>query len=164
MELQEIRDTYRKTERLTVLLLILALPPFGLVYLYQNSGNVNWDLPQLPEFFEWFLIGFSSFVLVAQYLIFHKKIKTGISKTELLEKVKIYTQATSQRFLILFAVSILATVGLLLSKNPVFTVIFAVALVFFSLAKPSPDRMARLMKLKKEDRELVREASRPEVN
>ena len=121
-------------------------------------------MPQLPEFFEWFLIGFSSFVLVAQYLIFHKRIKTGISKTELLEKVKIYTQATSQRFLILFAVSILATVGLLLSKNPVFTVIFAVALVFFSLAKPSPDRMARLMKLKKEDRELVREASRPEVN
>lgn len=164
MELQEIRTIYRKTERLTVLLLILALPPFGMVYLYQNSGNVNWDLPRLPEFFEWALIGFSSFVLVVQYLIFHKKIKTGFQKTELVEKVKIYTQATSQRFLILFGISILTTVGLLLSKNPVFTVIFAVALVFFSLAKPSPDRMARLMKLKKEDRELVREASRPGVN
>lgn len=164
MELQEIRTTYQKTERLTVLLLILALPPFGMVYIYQNSGNVNWDLPRLPEFIEWFLAGITSLILVVQYVIFHRKINSGFQKTELVEKAKIYSQATSQRFLILFGVSILTTVGLLLSKNPVFTVIFAVALVFFSLAKPSPDRMARLMKLKKEDRELVREASRPEVN
>ncbi|OOG71748.1 hypothetical protein B0E43_16905 [Algoriphagus sp. A40] len=164
MELQEIRPIYQKTERLTVLILILALPAFGMVYLFQNSGNVNWDLPRLPEFFEWALAGISSLILVAQNVIFHKKIKTGFQQTELVEKVKIYTQATSQRFLILFAVSILTTVGLLLNKNPVFTVIFAVALVFFSLAKPSPDRMARLMKLKKEDRELVREASRPELS
>lgn len=101
-------------------------------------------------------------MLVIQYVVFHKKIKTGFQQTVLVEKVKIYTQATGQRFLILFAVSVLATVGLLLNENPLFTLIFAVTMVFFSLAKPSPDRMARLMKLKKEDRELVREASRPE--
>jgi hypothetical protein len=40
-------------------------------------------------------------------------------------------------------------------------VVFALALVFFSLGKPSPDRMVRLMRLKKEDRELLREISRP---
>jgi hypothetical protein len=38
---------------------------------------------------------------------------------------------------------------------------FTLALVFFSLGKPSPDRMVRLMKLKKEDRELLTEISRP---
>lgn len=161
MELQEIRTHYQKTERLTVLILILALPVFGMIYLYQESGNVRWDLPKLHGVLEWFLAGFSAVLLVAQYVIFHKKLNLGFKQTELLEKVKIYTQATSQRFLILFLASILASVGLLLNQNPVFTLLFAVTLVFFSLGKPSPDRMARLMKLKKEDRELVREASRP---
>jgi hypothetical protein len=51
--------------------------------------------------------------------------------------------------------------GLLFSGNPGFVVIFAITLVFFSLGKISPDRMARLMKLKKENRELLREISRP---
>ncbi len=162
MEIQEIGRIYKRTERLTVILLILALPGFAMVYLYQNSGNINWNLPQIPAFLEWFLAGFSSLILVAHYVLFHRKIKLSLRQSELLEKVKIYCYATEKRFLILFLVSILATVGLLFTKNPVFTVIFAVTLVFFSLGKPSPDRMARLMKLKKEDRELIREASRPE--
>jgi hypothetical protein len=162
LENQEIGRIYKKTEQLTVILLILALPAFGMVYLFQDSGNVNWNLPQIPGFLEWFLAGFSSMILVAHYVLFHQKIKLSFQQDELLEKVKIYCSATERRFLILFLVSILATIGLLLSKNPVFTVIFAVTLVFFSLGKPSPDRMARLMKLKKEDRELIREASRPE--
>ncbi|WP_332914284.1 hypothetical protein [Algoriphagus boritolerans] len=68
---------------------------------------------------------------------------------ELLEKVRIYSNATNQRFWILFLISVFASVGLLFNQNPVYTVIFAVTLIFFSLAKPSPDRMARLMKLKK---------------
>lgn len=162
MEIEEIRRIYRKTEQLTVILLILALPAFAMVYLYQNSGTVSWNLPQIPGFFVWFLAGFSSMILAAHYVLFHQKIKLTFRQDELLEKVKTYCTATERRFLILFSVSILATAGLLLSKNPVFTVIFAVTLVFFSLGKPSPDRMARLMKLKKEDRELIREASRPE--
>jgi hypothetical protein len=40
-------------------------------------------------------------------------------------------------------------------------VVFALALVFFSLGKPSPDRMMRLLRLKKQDRELLVEISRP---
>jgi hypothetical protein len=102
--------------------------------------------------------------LVGQDLIFRKKIKLTLNETELLKKVKIYCKATTQRFLFLFLVSVGATVGLLFDGNPFYIVLFALALVFFSLAKPSPDRMARLMKLKKEDRELIREASRSEVN
>ena len=161
MDQQEISRIYKQTERLTLILLILALPAFGMVYIYQSSGNVGWDLPALPEFLVWVLVGLSSLLLVVQFVLFQKKIRLSFQRVELLEKVKIYSKATDQRFLILFLVSILTTVGLLLSKNPVFTVLFALVLVLFSLGKPSPDRMGRLMKLKKEDRELLREASRP---
>lgn len=143
---------------------MVALPLFGVVYLYDTSGNLNWDLPRLPGFIHGFLIGFSVVFLIGQYLIFHQKLKLTFSSEHLLEKVRIYSEATNQRYLFLFIVSIFATIGLLFNQNPVYTVIFAVTLVFFSLAKPSPDRMARLMKLKKEDRELIREASRPRDN
>ncbi len=164
MELPQIRVIYQSTERLTLILLIIALPAFGVVYLQQSSGKTAWNLPEFPEVFEWFLAVFSSMILVAQYVVFHGKIKSTFAQSGLLQKVKTYCRATRQRFLFLFGVSLLATLGLLLSQNPVFTLIFAVTLVFFSLGKPSPDRMARLMKLKKEDRELIREASRPGDN
>ncbi|WP_157963267.1 hypothetical protein [Algoriphagus litoralis] len=164
MDNEEIGRIYRKTERLTLLILMVSLPLFGMVYLYDTSGNLSWDLPSPPGFVNGFLIGFSSMLLIGQYVIFHKKLKLTFAVDELVDKVRIYSQATDQRFWILFLTSILATLGLLFYHNPVYTVIFAVTLVFFSLAKPSPDRMARLMKLKKEDRELIREASRPKVD
>lgn len=147
-----------------MLLLIVALPAFGMIYLYQTSGTMDWNLPEISEYFEWFLAGVSAMILVAQYVFFHQKIKLTFAQSELLGKVRIYCLATRQRFLFLFGASLLASIGLLLTRTPMFTLIFAVTLVFFSLGKPSPDRMARLMKLKKEDRELIREASRPEIN
>lgn len=164
MEEQEIGIIYRKTERLSLLILLVSLPLFGVVYLYQNSGNLYWDLPKLPGFINGFFIGFSIAGLTAQYVIFHKKVKLSFAETDLIEKVRIYLNATAQRFWILFFVSIFSTVGLLFNQNPIYVLVFAVTLLFFSLAKPTPDRMARLMKLKKEDRELIRDASRPQIN
>ncbi|PZV85249.1 hypothetical protein CLV31_10339 [Algoriphagus aquaeductus] len=162
METQELRKIYHRTERLTLIILLIALPAFGMVYLYHNSGSISKDLPQLSGFFNGFLITFSVTLLVGQYWAFHVNLKKSFAQTELLEKVKIYTKATSQRFLFLFLVSICSTIGLLFSGNPLFIIIFALTLVFFSLAKPSPDRMTRLMKLKKEDREILREIARPQ--
>jgi magnesium-transporting ATPase (P-type) len=162
LETQELRKIYHRTERLTLIILLIALPAFGMVYLYHNSGSISKDLPQLSGFPNGFLMTFSVTLLVGQYWAFHVNLKKSFAQTELLEKVKIYTKATSQRFLFLFLVSICSTIGLLFSGNPLFIIIFALTLVFFSLAKPSPDRMTRLMKLKKEDREILREIARPQ--
>lgn len=162
MEIDLIRKIYKRTERFTLIILMIALPIFGLVYLYHSSGSINKDLPPLGGFLNGFLIAFSSSILLGQYLVFHGKIKTTFKEEDLVEKVRIYSGATEQRFLFLFLVSICTSIGLLFGGNPLHTILFALALVFFSLAKPSPDRMARLMRLKKEDRELIRAASRPE--
>jgi magnesium-transporting ATPase (P-type) len=161
LENQDLRKIYHRTERLTLIILIISLPIFGMVYLYHNSGSITKDLPELSGFPNGFLMTFSVTLLVGQYWAFHVNIKKTFAQTELLEKVKIYAKATSQRFLFLFLVSICSTIGLLFSGNPFFIVLFALTLVFFSLAKPSPDRIARLLKLKKEDRELLREIARP---
>lgn len=162
MNIQEIRKIYRKTEQLSLIVILLALPVFGVIYLFYDSGNQLVNLTGISDFLIWVMSLLCISVLIIQYILFDKKIKLTFEKDELVDKVKIYAQATTQRYLILLLVSIISSVGLLLSKNPVFTLFFAIALVFFSLAKPTPDRMARLMKLKKEEKELIRTASRPE--
>ncbi len=142
--------------------MLVALPVFGIIYLFYESGKKLMEVPEIPELLVWLLASICVFGLILQYLLFGQKIKLTFVKDELLEKVKIYSQATNQRYLILLLASLVSSLGLLLSRNPIFTLFFAIVLVFFSLAKPTPDRMARLMKLKKEDRELIRDASRPE--
>jgi len=159
MEKEELRAIYHRTERLTVVVLLLALPAFGTVYLYQQSGTFSQTLPLLPTWAQYILLGAGVLLLVLQYVLFHQKIKQSFQQELLLEKVGLYAAATRQRFLVLFLVSMISTAGLYWSGSPGF--VFTLALVFFSLGKPSPDRMVRLMKLKKEDRELLTEISRP---
>lgn len=142
--------------------MLVALPVFGIIYLFFESGKKLMEVPEIPEFLVWLLASICGVGLILQYFLFSQKIKLTFEKDELLEKVKIYSQATNQRYLILLLASLVSSLGLLLSKNPIFTLFFAIVLVFFSMAKPTPDRLARLMKLKKEDRELIRTASRPE--
>jgi hypothetical protein len=161
MEKEELRTIYHRTERLTVVVLLLALPAFGMVYLYQQSGSFSHTLPILPDWTQYLLLVGGFFVLAAQYLLFHQKIKLTFQLPSLLEKARLYASATRQRFMLLLVVSIISTAGLLWSGSPGFVFLFTLTLVFFSLGKPSPDRMVRLMKLKKEDREVLTEISRP---
>jgi len=162
MDVEEIRKIYKNLEQLVLVLMLIALPLFGMIYLYFNSGNLDWELPEIPDFVNGILAGGGTALLIIQYFLFHKKLKVSFQYKELLQKVKIYSYATRERFLLLFACSLIATAGLLFFGNPYFIILFAVTLVFFSLAKPTPDRMGRLMKLKKEDRDLILTASRPE--
>ena len=161
MEKEELRTIYQRTERLTVVVLLLTLPLFGLVYLYQQSGSLSGAASILPNWVQYLFLGLGILFLVLQYLFFHQKIKKSFEQASLLEKVNLYASATRQRFMLLLVVSIISTAGLLWSGSPGFVFLFTLTLVFFSLGKPSPDRMVRLMKLKKEDREVLTEISRP---
>lgn len=162
MEIHEIRKIYKKSEQVSLLVMLLALPVFGIIYLFFESGNHLVDVTDVSEFLVWVLALACIALLVTQYILFDQKIKSTFQKQELGDKVKIYSQATVQRYLILLVASLTCSVGLLLSRNPVFTLLFAITLTFFSLAKPTPDRMARLMKLKKDQMDLIRAAARPE--
>lgn len=145
-----------------LVLMIIALPIFGMIYLYFISGNLDWQLPNLPGFINGLLVGFSIGILIAQYVKFHQAIKKGKASEELTKKVETYIQSTRVRFYFLFLSSVISAVGLLFFKSEVYVVLFAVTLVFFSLAKPTPDRIRRLYGLNKADSELVRLMSRPD--
>lgn len=162
METQELRKLYKSVEQRILILMGVSLPIFGLVYLYYNSGNLNWQLPNIPMIFEVILVIFAVILIVVQYVLFERKLKLTFEKEELIDKVRIYAGAALQRFYILFLLSLVCSIGLLFFGNPLFVLLFAINLVFFSLAKPTPDRLSRWMKLSKVNGDLIREASRPE--
>lgn len=162
MEVQEIRKIYKTVEVRLLILLGLSLPIFGVVYLYYNSGNLNWDLPEVMPILEMLLAGLGVFLVLAQFLLFRKRISGSGELKSLLSKVQVYAAASLQRIHLLAISCLLDAIGLLFFKNPIFVVLFAVTLVFFSLAKPTPDRIIRLMKLSKEEGDVIREASRPQ--
>ncbi|PZX55550.1 hypothetical protein [Algoriphagus chordae] len=162
MEIQEYRKVYKNLDRLILILLVLVLPIFGMIYLYQSSGKVTWNLPELPLVLGQILTGAGVGLLLAQYLLFRKRVKAVFQTDDLLVKLKIYAKATRERYFMLFAVALLCSVGLLFFGSAIFNVIFATALFFFSVGKPSPERIKTLLKLNAEDAELIRLASRPD--
>lgn len=162
MEVSELRKIYKSTELLILVLMAIVLPIFGMIYLYHNSGNLNWDLPEVPAIVEEGLIGFGVGLLLVQFLLFRKRIKSSFLTGELILKLKSYTNATKERYILLFFISLISSVGLLFFENAVFIVIFAVTLIFFSAGKPTPDRISRILKLDKEQKEQIRLASRPD--
>jgi hypothetical protein len=161
MEIETLRVAYRRTEQLTLLLLLIALPLFGIIYLYEQSGKLGENLPQLSFLGQVMVLGAGGVLLLVHYFLFHRQIKSALDQEELSEKIITYLAATKKRFFLLMGVSTASSLGLLFSSNPGFVVLFALTLVFFSLGKPSPDRMMRLLKLKKQDRELLVEIARP---
>jgi hypothetical protein len=162
LEGTELRRIYKGTEQLILVLMAVVLPIFGMIYLYHNSGNLNWDLPIIPSIVEQILIGFGIGLLLVQFLLFRKRIQSSLLAEELIFKLRVYMNATRERYILLFFVSLISSIGLLFFENAIFIVIFAVTLIFFSVGKPTPDRISKLLKLDKAQKEQIRLASRPE--
>ncbi len=155
LDASELREIYDKLERQVLILMAIPIPFFALVYLYQESGSRSWDLPQFSSFWESFGLSLIGLLLALHYFNFHQKIKTAIDNPALVTKLRLYGSATVTRFWMLFLCAILCAIGLLLFSNAGYTIAFAVTLVFFSLGKPTPDRIVRLLKLKGAEREEV---------
>ncbi|MCS5490171.1 hypothetical protein [Algoriphagus limi] len=162
LDVAKLKKHYRSQEVTLLILMLVALPMFGLVYLYYNSGNLHWNLPEIPDFFKGLINGLGFGLLIGQYLIFRQDLKKSRSMESFEGKVINYLDSSKKRFFFLFAISLLSTIGLLFFKSAWFVILFALALVFFSLARVSPDRAKRLLKLNKEETEILRAISRPD--
>jgi len=161
LDIEKLKKRYRKQEVTSLILMLVALPIFGIVYLYYTSGNLDWDLPQIPDFFRGLMIGSGYGLLIGQFFIFRDELKKAKSENVFEGKVMQYLRASQKRVGFLFLISLISTVGLLFFQSAWFVIMFALALVFFSLAKITPDRMKRLLKLSKEEGEIARLISRP---
>lgn len=153
---QDIKSRFRILERNVLILTGLPLIPFAFAYLYTTSNSMELDIPVLPELLDSLLMGLVVGLLVVQWLQFHKGIKkTRSSSLNLEEKLENYKELTMSRFWKLFAIGLMCAAGLLFYENPGFTIAYAVTLIYVSLGKPTPDRIAKLLRLKGDDKDLV---------
>ena len=150
-QIKMMKKDFRLLERNVLLLIAIPLPIFSFAYLYVNSGNLEFNLPQLPEVFNFILLG-----LVSAMLLIRK------TNGDLSQKIKGYARATFLRYWHLFWVGLLSAFGLLFYENSGFTIAYAVTLLFVSLAKPMPGRIVKSLQLKKEEKEMVMEIQKRE--
>jgi len=157
MEKQDnIKTRFRLLERNVLILTGLPLPPFAFAYLYTTSRSMEISLPEIPLLFNSIMMGLVVGLLVVQWLQFHRGIKKArVSNTTLDERIQSYKELTMSRFWKLFAIGFICAAGLLFYENPGFTIAYAVTLIYVSLGKPTPDRIAKLLRLKGEEKDLV---------
>ncbi len=158
-----IKKTFRRLERNILILIAIPLPAFAFAYLYTTSGNLDLQVPELPEAFNMAILGLVSAILLVQYLNFKKGIKTLRQRETGLEaKINGYARLTMMRYWAFFISGFLCALGLIAYKNPGFTIAYAITLVMISLAKPTPDRISKLFKCKGEEKEMVMDINRRE--
>ncbi|MGY6520706.1 MAG: hypothetical protein ACXIUD_03195 [Mongoliitalea sp.] len=158
MEITELRKIYSKLERNTLILIAIPLPFFAFAYLYTQSPVMELNLPEENGFWGGFSLTFLITLLAGHYFVFHSKLgKAKSAELEINQKVQIYADATMLRFWFLFGIAIWGSFSLMITENPMFTIVLAINLIFSSLGKPSPDRIVRLLKLKGEERQQVEE-------
>lgn len=149
-------------DQMVLILMIFALPIFGMIYLFQTSGKLELNLPNLPFWMNQLLALGIFLLLIAQVFLFQKRISVINPSSDLLVKLTQYSDATKQRYYILFVVSLLCAVGLLLFGSAIYNGLFALVLLFFSIGKPNPNRINKALKLREADIEKIRLATRPD--
>ncbi|MCL6259119.1 hypothetical protein M3O96_08475 [Aquiflexum sp. TKW24L] len=143
-------------ERNVLIMIAVPIPFFGFVYLNSENPIFFFEIPQLSEFWEYFLLAIGFTFLIAQYFVFHKETKIiSTSDKDMAGKMNAFSEAVFKRFWYLFITALIAALGLFLFGNPGYTVAFAITLLFFSIAKPTPDRIIRALKLKGEEKDQV---------
>lgn len=149
-------------ERNVLILIAIPLPFFAFVFLSSQNGTLDFNLPELPAFWDSFGLGLAYAFLAMHYFAFQssiKKIRAG--NFELEKKMSMYYRATLSRFWVLFASTFICVAGLMFFENSGYTIAFAISLVFMSLGKPTPDRIIRLLRLKGGEKEMIEELKRP---
>ncbi|MCC5936293.1 MAG: hypothetical protein JJU34_03325 [Lunatimonas sp.] len=156
-----LKKEFRVLERNVLILTAVPLPPFAFAYLYTTGGSMSLDLPELPTYLSSGMLGAAIGLLVWQVLAFNQQVRRiRMQETSILTRLRAYSTASIHRFWMLFAVGFLSAVGLLFSERPGFTITYAVCLLFVSLGKPTPDRIAKGLRLKGEDKEQVYDINR----
>ncbi|MBS9523859.1 hypothetical protein KIH41_09680 [Litoribacter ruber] len=155
-KLVNLKARFRVLERNVLILTGLPLPAFAFAYLHTNSPNMELNLPELPVLLGTVLLSLVIAFLVLQWFNFHQGIKkVRKSEISLEEKVDRYSVLTMQRFYKLFFIGFACAIGLLFYDSAGFTIAYAVTLVYVSLGKPTPDRIAKLLRLKGEEKDLI---------
>lgn len=136
---------------------ILALPlvVFGWLFLEAKNGRFSVVETTGMDMLN-FIMPFLTFIIIGfSFLVFKKQLKKINNELPLSEKLDNYLKCVLIKFAGLEFALILSVLGYYLSFTNTFVAMFTIVLVFFSLSKPTPYRIANNLQLKGEERDIV---------
>jgi len=139
------------------LLVAMPLTAFGILALRFKDGATP-HLDPGHEFFPVLNIVLPIVVvaeIAAAYFIFKKQIKKAPANGTLEEKLKAYRGAALLQFSLLTYAAIFCLLGYWFTGLTVHMVLFFLVLLFFSLVRPSVMRIAKVLKLPRQEREFL---------
>lgn len=130
-----------------------TLIPFSWVFLETQKefpgGPVVSELFILPV--EVVLVTLSVVLLVLAIIISRQGMKRVWLKEAVKEKLDVYLVEKIKHYALLEGTALLGLVGLFLTKEHLFTVVYLIVLFVFSLQRPSFDRVAKEIRVKGSD-------------
>ncbi len=161
-----VADLFQRLSSFYYLLVGLPLLVFSWVYLNLNFWEpwYFFENSAMGTVSHIVLVGIAVLVAIAaniQYRRFFRQLEPvppGLEGDRALEwKMKMFSKASLQQCLLLTASTILVIIGFYLSLEQFYVPLYAALLVLFSMNRPSPERIADDMRMKKEERLVLKE-------
>lgn len=131
----------------------LPLVLFCISYIkYEEQGGLR---PTTQENFHIllhiFIPAFTIISAIYAYLSYRRQLKQKDLQVSLTDKLLFLYQISIKKYILLFIANMLPVIGLFLTGEQLFAGLYAIALVIFSLNRPTPLRIFRDLKLSKEE-------------
>lgn len=151
--------------------LMVGLSLIAFVWVYLNlpaiTPNIIFSVPAYrPYLHGLFLLG-SLALLIWSLVQYRKSIKDPGAfsgpeniQEKVIAKVSFFRATSLKLYLLLTLSTLLVVAGFYLSARPEYAAAYSVLLIVFSLYRPTPERMMKDMKMKKEERDYFIEAAR----
>lgn len=128
---------------------------FCIAYIrYEQQGGLR---PTTQENFDVlmhvFIPAFTIISAIYAYLTYRRQLKQKDLQVALTDKLFFLYQISIKKYILLFIANMLPVVGLYLTGEQLFAGLYAVALIIFSLNRPTPLRVFRDLKLSKEEQQ-----------
>lgn len=150
---------------------MVGLSLVAFVWVYLNlpaiTPNIIFSVPAYRPYLHGLFLLSSLALLIRALVQYRKSIKDpgAFSSTEniqekVIAKASFFRAASLKMYLLLTVSTLLVVTGFYLSAEPKYAAAYSVLLIAFSLYRPTPERMMKDMKMKKEERDYFYEAAR----
>lgn len=153
-----LKSSYEYMNRLNLVfyfLIGIPLTLFCVIYLgFEKRGGLhNTTAGSYDPLLHLILPLLMAFGLIAAYISHRRQQKKVVPQAALQHKMQVFYHLSVARYGLLLAASLLPVIGLYLTGEKLFAGLYAIALVFFSISRPTLRRFIKDLKLDKEQQE-----------
>ena len=155
--IQSVSDFFRKTN--LTYNLFLAVPLIIFIFLFLEKRENGWVAlitdDQYAEYVSYFCFPVALALLYFGYRGFYERIRMSPPDGELIEKLTWFYKSFIVQQFFFGGSSLLSLIALYLTGNSGFVVVYVLILFISSILRPSDERVAKSLRLNREEREVV---------